>query len=202
MRTIARSTIATLLDRLPRLGADCSIREFDVDLFRLVDARTVRKAMRTKSDLMEREEQLRRNPDIFVFEDMPFEDWASETSTMEVDCEDENGRIEFVVGSYGYTSDDGSFVEHPRLDPIPNYTTTIEDAIQFKSSIFLSHLHMTITEVDGEWGTDYRVALFSPAGEAVHKYQSDTLPHAIIGAVLGAMSDGWTYPLASYKLVD
>lgn len=196
MRTIARSTISDLLDRLPRLGADCSTREFEVDLFRLIDARNVQRANRTKMDVLEQE----NHPSLI--DDMTFEDWASETPSIVVTRLDENNQIEADTACFGYIAPDGSFVERPELELIPSYTRNTEDAMQFKACVFLSHLLLSITEVEGKWGSEYRVALLLPFGETAHDYLADTLPHAIVGVVLRAMLRECPYPPVSYKLVD
>ncbi|MFA6031563.1 MAG: hypothetical protein WC889_01535 [Myxococcota bacterium] len=201
-RAISRSEVEALLRHLPRLGADYGSADFDADLFSLIDSRRVRKAMRTVSDVMERDQRARQDPVLATFDEMTYEVWASETPDMEVDCEGENGKLEFVVGTYGYTARDGSFVESPRLDPIPEYTRNTDEAMQFKARVFQSYLRVSVTEVDGQWESDYRVALLSPSGEVVHDYLTGALPHAIIGAVLGALVSGWTHPLASYELTD
>ncbi|UDL92241.1 hypothetical protein LGH82_14030 [Mesorhizobium sp. PAMC28654] len=201
-RPISRSAVEALLLHLPLLGADYSSADFDADLFSLIDPRKMRKAMRTVSDVMERDRRSRQDPVLATFDEITYEVWVSETPDMEVDCEDENGKLEFVVGPYGYTARDGSFVESPRLDPIPEYTRNTDDAIEFKASVFQSFLRLSVTEVDGQWGSDYRAALLSPSGDVVHDHLTGALPHAIIGAVLGALLSGWTRPLASYELID
>ncbi|RWN25280.1 hypothetical protein [Mesorhizobium sp.] len=201
-RAIRRSAVEALLRHLPPLGADYCSADFDADLFSLVDPRKVRKALRTVSDVVSRDQRLRQDPALSAFDEITYEVWVSETPEMEVDCEDENGELEFVVGPYGYTAGDGSFVASPRLDPISEFTRKTDDAMQFKARLFQSYLRLSITEVDGDWGSDYRVTLLSPSGEAVNDYLADTLPHAIIGAVLGALLSGWTHPLASYELID
>lgn len=201
-RPIVRSVIAELADRLPQLGGDYGSRDFDVDLFRAFDTSRVRTAKRVKLDVVEQGPphdpgELR----IHALDPIAYDDWVSETPEVGTTYFDDDGNLASDIAQFGYLDQNGEFVKRPVLDPIPDYTRDIGDALEFKWRVFQSYLKLQITEIDGEWGNEYRAVLLNASDEAVHAYQADTLPHAIIGASLGALLSGWTHDRASYDII-
>ena len=200
-RYIPRSAILRLAEILPRLGADYGSRDFDADLFRMIDPRKVRRVTRRTWDIVEQGAD-DFNEDFHALQTAGYEDWASETPEVETDYFDEDGKLVFDIGRYGYIGKDGEFVISPRLEPVPCFTRIVDEAMLLKSMVFQSYLRLHIEEVEGEWCSDYRVSLLTESGKAVHAHQADTLPHAIVGAVLGALLCGWTHALATHEVID
>lgn len=196
MKRIARSAVDILISRTPILGADCDSRDFNADLFRLMDHRNTIRVRSAAINLIAHEEtavlaaihQWLKRPTIF-------EIWASES--LEVYS------VEFSEPLLrGYIDEAGQFVPQPLLEPIPDYCRTIDFAMSFKEAMFGPYLHLKISQVDGEWGYDYGVCLADGDGKTVASYRADSLPIAIVGSVLHAMASGWTHDLAYYELVD
>lgn len=202
---IPRSTLESLLQRLPSISADVSSRALDVELFKLIDLRPVRTALRAAvgEDILDNRppgdagEIDRRLADLPSF---PYEDWVSESHEFDTDYYDDEGRLVFEVAQFGYLNEVGEFVARPLLTPIPAYTRVIEDALSFKSSAFGSYLTFELSEVEGEWGSDYVVRLLDRDLAAVADYRSDTVAIAIVGAVLAALLGGWTHDLSSFRV--
>ncbi|AWC25279.1 hypothetical protein CO731_04774 [Aminobacter sp. MSH1] len=202
-RPILRSVITELADRLPQLGGDYGSRDFDVDLFRAFDTRRVRTAKRVKLDVVEQgPPHDPREPRIYALDPIAYDDWVSETPEVGTTYFDDDGNLASDVAQFGYLDQNGEFIKRPVLDPIPDFTRNIGGALELKWRVFQSYLKLRITEADGDWGNEYRVELLTVSEEAVHAYQADSLPHAIIGAVLGTLLSGWTHDLASYEIIN
>lgn len=205
-RKIPRSTIVDLLARLPLVGVDCASRDYDADLFRVIDSRPVRRAT-----VMDNDVTLSALPPdalgvgIALRELLPVvhEDWVSETHVQEVDCVDDSGAHVVGTGRHGYLRCDGGFVESPRLELIPHFTTRVDEALKFKERVFGPYLRLTINEEDNAiWETDYRACLVDGQREVIHSHSAYDLPHAIVGAVLGAMLAGWTHELLAFEIKE
>ncbi|CDX58782.1 hypothetical protein MPL3365_30307 [Mesorhizobium plurifarium] len=203
---ISRSSLTKLVDLLPLVGADHGSRDYDAALFKLFDARPVRRAT-----VMDNDVTLSALPadaleaGISLRELLPIvhEDWVSETHALEVDYVDDDGRHVVEMGRHGYIRADGEFIESPRLELIPSFTTKVDDALKFKERVFGSCLLLTIKEEENaEWGSDYQDCLIDRQSAVIHAHRNYDLPHAIIGAVLGAMLSGFTHKLLQFKIIE
>ncbi|MER8650986.1 hypothetical protein [Mesorhizobium sp. M0586] len=205
-REIPRSTIIRLAGLLPLVGVDYASRDYDADLFRAIDPRPVRRGTVMNNDVtlsalppdaLDAELKLR--------ELLPavHEDWVSETHIFEVDYVEDDGVHVVEMGRHGYFRPDGEFIESPRLELIPHFTTKVDDALKFKDRVFGSYLRLTISEEDNvNWGTDYRVCLIDSQRKVAHAHSTYDPPHAIVGAVLGAMLAGWTHKLPPFEIKE
>ncbi|WP_156752687.1 hypothetical protein [Mesorhizobium sp. WSM3873] len=131
------------------------------------------------------------------------EDWVSEIHALEVDYVDDNGTHVVEMGRHGYFRADGEFIEGPRLELIPRFTTKVDDALKFKERVFGSCLLLTIKEEENaEWGSDYQACLIDRQSAVIYAHRTNDLPHAIIGAVLGAMLSGFTHKLLLFEIKE
>ncbi|WP_457940824.1 hypothetical protein [Mesorhizobium sp. 10J20-29] len=203
-RKIARSTVARLLELLPGVGANYGSRDFDAELFKLIDAREVRKATVVSCDTVLRD----LPPDagdlqnaIRAMSPTAYEDWVSETRELTLDSFDASADT-FEAGRCGYLDAEGQFVELPILQLVPRFTTSVSGALMFKTRVFRAALNLTIVEGEGKWAPNYRVWLKDRRGKVIHMYSSDELPYAILGCVLGAMLADWANETISFTVVE
>ena len=202
-RRIPRSTLVRLSEQLPLVGSDCASRDFDAELFKLIDSRNIRKitvmsAETIRAGLMA--DGL--HSAIQGLKPVALEDWFSETPELTLDCLETGGQIRCETGSCGYVDAEGSFVEQPFLERIPAFTRVTESALKFKSRALEGLLRASIVEKDGNWEPDYLVQLEDKNGHVIRTYRSVELPVSIVGAVLGVMLSGWSNDHLSYSFVE
>jgi hypothetical protein len=185
-RPIAKAVIIDLLDRLEERGSN---RDIDADLFRLIDQRHVRRALRECT-----EEIFENRPaadDILAgLSDPIYEDWVSEEREIFITEIDDDGRVSGGWGNHGYMTTAGQFVDRPVLTAIPEVTGDLTAAMTFERSMRNREFRLRITEVPVEFGPDYCAELLDVADVVVASYQGDTAAKAVIGLVLRSLADG------------
>ncbi|WP_055048087.1 hypothetical protein [Devosia sp. A16] len=185
-RRIAKVVIIDLLDRLEERGSN---RDIDADLFRLIDQRHVRRALRERT-----EDILENRPaadDILArLSDLTYEDWVSEEREIFITEIDDDGRVSGGWGNHGYMTTAGEFVDRPVLTAIPAVTADLEAAMTFERSMRHTTSRLRITEVPVEFGPEYVAELLNVANVVVAAYQGDTAAKAVVGLVLRSLADG------------
>lgn len=205
-REIPRPTIVRLLGLLSLVGVDYSSRDYDAELFRVIDSRPVR-----RTTVMDNDVTLSAlagdalDAAIALRELLPVvrEDWVSETHALEVDYVDDIGAKVVDMGRHGYFRADGVFVESPLLELVPHYTTKADDALNFKDRVLGSYLLLAAREENNaDWGTDYSVCLLEGETDVIYTHRARDLPQAIVGAVLGAVLTGWRPNLLPFGIKE
>lgn len=189
-RRIAKAVIIDLLDRLEELGPN---RDIDADLFRLIDQRHVRRALRDPTeDILENRPT--SDDALAGLTQATYEDWVSEDRDFFTTEIDNDGRVSGEWATHGYMTTAGDFVDRPVLEAIPAATGDLNAALSFERWIRNETFRLRITEVPVEFGADYCAELLDVADVVVASYQGDSAAKAVIGLVLSSLaggSDAW-----------
>jgi len=204
MRSIPRAHLQAIIDRFTSRAPDWNEDDVNVAIFRLFDDRELRRQPLLIEQFVE--DKLPPDPSgfyeaLWAIQPRVHEHWAIVDPFVYVDGDYQaEAPPEAFEQLQGYPDADGNFVATPTLSVLPRYCSRIEDACAFKSQAFGPYLCLHWSEVHGEWGFDYEVALTTEAGETVGAFRWDQAPLAIVGAVLRAMASGWTHHLARFQV--
>jgi hypothetical protein len=125
---------------------------------------------------------------------------VTESSDFDTDCYDDDGRIVFEVAQFGYLNQNDEWVLRPKLDPVPRYTTNLEDILHLRVLLFGSSRKLRIEEVESEWGIAYSVTLVVADGKVVASCVGDVLSLAIVEVLLLALLSDWTPEYSFYQI--
>lgn len=203
MRKIQRSTLLSAIGQLT--AGDPQFDQLEIDLFHLLDDREVRPQRRTLERFIEADIPSNiDDPAVLLHRLQPTEYIAPAIVDpylyVDNDWRDE-APPEAFKQLIGYRGADGEFVPFPELSPLPRYCRSTEAAGRFKWDAFGALLYLRWREVPSEWDTLHHVSLVDDAGGVVAEFTSDMPATAIVGAVLSAMSSGWTHPLIGFEVV-
>lgn len=204
-----RSTLESLLERLPgwwfdqngkrHSGDQAAIREVETGLFLLLDDRPVRKTRRAVLDTYP--DNPLDCPDGQLPEPRINEDWVSELWEWPATMREDDGSITTIMACRTYTSPSGEQIQHAEYHLITNYLTQTEEAIWFKIWLVMNDLLLRTEETDRDWPSSY-VATLLEGDTVVASHEAESMPPAIVGAVLKVMLSGWCGKLCSFEVLD
>jgi hypothetical protein len=206
MRTIPRTQLQAIIDKVRGPGSDRNEEEVNVAIFRLFDDRELRQQRRLIEQFVE--DNLPPDPSGFyeglrALEPRVYQRWAIVDPFIYVDNDYQSeAPLEEFHQLQGYHDADGNFVPTPSLSPLRQYCSIVEDALALKNCAFGPYLLLRWSEVPGEWGAEYEVVLSTETGDVVGAFRSDQVSLAIVGAVLDAMASGWTHNMARFQVVE
>jgi hypothetical protein len=118
-----------------------------------------------------------------------YDQWVSEIHEFDSGMLDENGIVQEATTVCGEYDANGGFVALPKLQPIPRYTTEVDQAISFKYSLIGQGERLLIIE---EFEVEdaimdpqlFRAKIVDAKGGVLSSAVTDTVATAIVLAVL------------------
>jgi len=183
--SFSKAELLALLESIPLIGCNVDRRELDTKLFRLVDARPVKKLTVVFSEDIVGDDPGELSTQYVALKQLAsnsYDDWFSETRQLHADCCPDDHVCETCenepAGGDAAVLFDLAWPIHQR---IPEYTRSAESALAFKSR--LTARCVQIEERDGAVESVFRATMLGHNGEAV-TYSSPDLACAIVGATL------------------